>query len=351
MENTKFFILVFFVAIFIFIWWLPQQFTQQMRKYNLDTNYLQSGLNYRTLPTGLENSEVVGDTGAAESSETHCAGGLFLDIHDLGTYDCQSACSSTAYEFKYIDPSVGLVLGNRNFAGSYCMPKESTKCNLSTGRLVNFGSGFSCISKYPTLFGGPGVTQIVGCNGLLTDKKTGIKYVNEIAPDTVINPQEKIMPGNTYRYECTEQKDERGNALIPLPPYLGDRFVLVPNLCLELIPLGHPDFKPNFKEGTCNCTTSDGLTMSHYQNSAENPCSNCIAGFGNCQGCARRKNNKDFETECKVRFALRAYNVYDAEKHATYEDCYIDANFFNTTDVPCVRSIIERSVNPLPPEK
>lgn len=306
--NTKFFILFIFVAVCVFLVWIPVEFSRKMRKYNLNFNYLKSGLNYRAGLSGLENSNTTGTIDDVEN-EINCAAGLFLSEDDLETYDCSTQCKSKDYEFKYIDPKLNLVLGSKRFAGSYCMPLDCARCNLSTGRLLNFGSGFTCISKYPTLFGGTGATRIIGCNGLLTDRKTNTNFEMFITSDKIINADEKLADG-TFRYVCTDQKDLMENTLITLPPSLGDRFELIKNFCLSMIKGGHPDFYPEFELAYCNCTTSDGLSMERYEGKVNNPCTTCLDGFGKCKGYINVHREYEDNIFCSAQKVITADEEY-----------------------------------------
>lgn len=355
--NTQFFLVFVTLAVFVFLIWFPLEFTMKMRKYNLNLDYLKSGLNYRSDVTGLESTNVVGVV-ETTNLETSCQGGYFLSTENLRFFDCSSLCKSSEYDFKYINPKFKLVLGSKRYGGSYCMPKDCAQCNLSTGRLINSGTGNVCVSKYPYLFGGRGATKIIGCKGRFLDTKLNKIYNHVISPHKVIDPEE-INQDGSWRYKCVDELDDKKNRLINLPSFIGNRWELVPNYCTSLIESGSNDFIPNFLVGICNCTTNNLLQITHYKNDPTQPCSTCISGKGACKGLIKIGLEFEDSINCIATMPFTAKNNSHNLQINEFLDYYnfrFSGNFFKDEPL-CERTIIESEIinyvttYPLSPKK
>lgn len=142
--------------------------------------------------------------------------------------------------------------------GSYCMEKTKTRCNVNINKYVydDAVNKYSCIPKFPDLFGGPYGNSIIGCNGSFIDLQNNQIYEKSI-PNSfkLVNLHEKITINNklVYRYQCnTNVKDEMGNYMItPFPNDEKLRFFQIRNICSSMTFNASSLIRPNFDTGNC----------------------------------------------------------------------------------------------------
>jgi hypothetical protein len=230
----------------------------------------------------------------AISQMIHCQQyGLYLGPDDI-PLDCTSLCNSSSFGYKFITHKS--FLAHHEVAmkpGGYCLPTNIVKCNEFTGLLLKTLEYWSCQAKWPEVLGGDNASEIIGCNGYMTDLLTKTTYIHHLPTNLVLsdiyNEIVDLDSGEkSYRFVCTDtlpdnpyyQKaikyDNMGNKLIPSPT---SRFVRIKNQCASLIYAAIPEIYPQFRENICHCPEMFDKKMRYNHNQSDDqPCSPCSGG-------------------------------------------------------------------------
>jgi hypothetical protein len=222
------------------------------------------------------------------SQKNHCQQyGLYLGPDDI-PQDCRSICDG---EFGYKFITNKTFLAHQEIAmkpGGYCLPTNIVKCNEFTGLLLKTYDNWTCQPKWPEVLGGDNASEILGCNGYLTDLLTNTTYVRHIPTNLLLSDIYNETVDDTYRFVCTDtlpedpqyskaiKYDNMGNKLIPSPT---SRFVRINNQCASLIYAARPEIFPNFDKNICNCPEGFNRKMrDNYNQDDDQPCSPCAGG-------------------------------------------------------------------------
>lgn len=240
------------------------------------------------------------DSKKSAAREIKChSNGLYLGDADQYV-NCSVKCNSDSFQYRFFPADSYLTkyfFSGR--PGAYCIPRQTSLCNASTATIVRSVNEWSCIAKWPSIFGGSYGTSINSCNGQITDMLTQQNYTNSI-PITlyVENPyietvarkysemtmvskhvyaenmnQQKTEFKDGYkhpRFVCTDEliytanlrpvnssrpeTDAQNNEFIPNPK---NRFSRIVNACTELIPNAVANIRPDFDTETCNCLSGN----------------------------------------------------------------------------------------------
>lgn len=233
-------------------------------------------------------------------SATKCSdGGLYLGESDLYR-DCSQICGSDDWSYRYFDKDSFLYRYLRaNRPGAYCISRGVARTNPYTATIVHNVYGWGALPKWRNIFGGNHGTDIVCCNGRMTDMSTGIDYVGHIPYNLPVSDPEtetidtqlrdlSFISQTAYkqhttpdkgafvsgykhpRFVCTDELvrsdtgevahkaraaivvDENNNAFVPAPDSVS-RFQRVRNECGALLNSAAPTVRPDYGRGMCTC--------------------------------------------------------------------------------------------------
>lgn len=192
-----------------------------------------------------------------------CNTGLYIDSIDKWQ-DCSFKCKSYDYEYNFIKDSDNIHIGGKKLYGAYCLPKSINKCNLNTSILTLGPNGYKCVSKFPSLLGGPSGNEIVGCKSrILIDHATGDRYINFVPYNLIFNDVNELINGN-FRFEC-----EMDEMHMTLPQSIASRFESELNVCGVMNDgVGRLDFE----KGICHCENYVGSNKNEL-------CTKCTSGW------------------------------------------------------------------------
>lgn len=183
-------------------------------------------------------------------------------IVKLNDNDQQTSCDTICGK-NYIKKNISV----NNYGltnGTYCVPNNFNYCHAYTGILVRDYNQWNCISKFPTIFGGPNANTIVSCHGSIIEYTINgtdedyILHVNKIPDDLIIteNPEsEKITAYDgtqKFRFSCAPKRDYMENKYITTDI---SRFHLIQNKCSRFVVRETGDSYPDFHTGHCKCKT------------------------------------------------------------------------------------------------
>lgn len=140
--------------------------------------------------------------------------------------------------------------------GPYCVPLNLSSCHPFAGIIVkDMVNKWTCMSVYPTVFGGRNADEIVACDGNLFDSAARKTYHGQIPSDLMIysNPEHETNADGSFRFSCPIKNDHMNN------PYIStdiSRLHTIPNKCARALFNDSGKSYPDFINGTCTCTNS-----------------------------------------------------------------------------------------------
>lgn len=179
------------------------------------------------------------------------AGYLIHNYESSGAQiNCNKLCNNESqydlYEYKVIHQKDANFYGfGSGGGGGYCLPKYHNLCNPHINYINYIDNSLECISKFPELFQHiNGIDYIVGCNGIIFNKKTQKTY-NHTVPYNFQMDAENI--------QCYLTRDFMNNDLLVRL----NQYDLISNYCGSLIEHFDMDMlEPNaLKNGLCKIRT------------------------------------------------------------------------------------------------
>lgn len=165
--------------------------------------------------------------------------------------NCESFCGSS-YTKKTLTEK-NLYAGLE--PGVYCIPYELDTCHPHTGMIVKDAHGWSCISKYPFVFGGADADEIISCNGDIIDRIDPghpVTYKNKIPRELKIfdNPETEKNSIGEWRFVCPKRYDSMNNQYVSTDV---SRLHEVRNVCAQMLVNDAARSIPDFVNGSCIC--------------------------------------------------------------------------------------------------
>lgn len=169
--------------------------------------------------------------------------------------NCESLCGGSYTKKTLTD--VNLYPGLD--AGVYCVPRVLDTCHPYTGTIAKDSHGWSCVSKYPFVFGGPDADEIVSCDGDLVDAinpENPVVYRNRIPRYLKIftNPEHDRNSIGEWRFTCPKRIDFMNNDYVSTDV---SRLHTVRNVCAQMLVHDNGRSIPNFEYGVCKCPEGD----------------------------------------------------------------------------------------------
>lgn len=146
-------------------------------------------------------------------------------------------------------------------------------CNMATSRLINAPNGrYSCITKWPDLFGGQDGGDILFCGGSILDRATGRIYKDRLPPSNEIgeiesDPRSEMVSimnnmgdlETNFRWECAHVDGPADDMKNPYVRTSFDRLKKRRNTCAKYIYRAVPAIGfSKGREGFCDCLADHG---------------------------------------------------------------------------------------------
>lgn len=250
-----------------------------------------------------------------EGAPSMCASnGYFVGTENNPSVDCNSICGGHADEFAYRYFDADSYLTKYLFSGKpggYCVPSKIGSCNPYTSTIVRGVYDWTCLAKWPSVFGGPQGTDIRACgNSRITDLLTDTNHVKTIPQNLLVRDpwletvdaslssmphvsqsvydkyilmndlhkqdsvgrrarQQEALTFKHPRFVCTDeivatdtgspslgarkslQYDSDNNRLIAAPEI--SRFARIRNTCSKYLQSANYRIAPDFNTGECVC--------------------------------------------------------------------------------------------------
>lgn len=318
---------------------------------------------------------ITGDKSSAKCNN----GGLYLGVTNVYR-DCSYICNSSSYTYRYFDKDSYLYhYLKTNKPGAYCVPTSISSVNSSTSTIVHGVYGWNVIPKWPRIFGGAKGTDIMCCNGRITDMMTFQHYVNDIPWNLVVQDPENetisqdlnqlsVVSRDAYlnhvdsidnskfekgyfhpRFVCTDELvsssdgnflhiaitarklDNNQNPLIGAPGIL-PRLERIRNECACQLHKAADSIMPDFNTGECSCIEGIHSTM----------------GPAN-RGPTSLKSSTESDIKSEIEMANNYETLFEAGRLESSENTGIDPNrIFKQQNVcsKCPYGFVTTSDNP-----
>lgn len=254
--------------------------------------------------------------------------------------NCAKFCNVSGEEevqYRYLDNTKNILGGREPMRmGAWCLPKTAATCNVNTSIVVYSISGWICLPRTDA-FSGEGGNRIAVCNGSLWDNALNKQYDTFIPANLSFNDvyNDKLSDGR-YRFVCPANlRDDIQNKYIE-SNY--NRLHLLRNWCLEEIPFGKDDAKPDLETGKCRC-------VAPYQlNEKRGKCTSCGPGFDVHNYTSHLYNRPCFSVRDPTSFLLHLRKMMDHPEKEILLPCGLDdANNVNNelTKPRCLDTAIQ----------
>ncbi|AWW14472.1 pif-2 [Hyposidra talaca nucleopolyhedrovirus] len=308
-------LLVVVVFVFVFILYKPMydahtQIRKAQLQYNneIDTriDYMENVLRRRqyvplhVLPNISFNTEL----GTINEGELKCMSmPVYVGAQNTPNFDCSLMCENASAVYFFVGEHDKFVVnGQMLVRGGYCTTNSVPRnCNRETSVIVYSLNQWTCIAEDPRYFAGAqNMTQVAGRQhfdriapgqsgrNVLFDRLLGMEV--NVARNTFRTDWDELMPDGSRRFEMRcEALDDHNNRMFvnPLNP-----IECLPNVCTN-VNFVHPDVKPNFETGECECGDVNTTRVTHIvPNDRTSMCASIVDGFDRDQMSHR------FRVEC-----------------------------------------------------
>lgn len=214
--------------------------------------------------SGINNipSLVISSTNKEVEDANRCAQGPIYFGETATIDDCVKKCMSSKAHNLIVADNNTFYQNLQLKPGAYCTMGPRPECNTNTTRAMLTINSVTCVSKYPSMFGGELGNLIVACNNSQYKHPKNILWdflENEIVNPytTLITEEDEILGDGNYRFRCKyDGVDQNANKYIEHPI---NRFHPIRDYCKQYLYAAHPDVKMEYHtaEGKkyieCNC--------------------------------------------------------------------------------------------------
>lgn len=233
------------------------------------------------------------DLGTINEGEAKCLSvPVYVGPFNTPGYDCSRLCDDPAAAYFFVDEFDKFVINGQMLTrGGYCTSSSVPRnCNRETSVIVHSLNHWSCIAEDPRYYAGThNMTQVAGRQhvdrimpgqanrNVLFDRLLGVEV--DVSRNTFRASWDELMDDGERRFEMRcNALDSRGNAMFvnPLNP-----IECLPNVCTNVNNV-HPDVKPNFATGECECGNVLVTRVTHIvPGDASSMCASITDNFDN----------------------------------------------------------------------
>jgi archaellum component FlaF (FlaF/FlaG flagellin family) len=295
-------LLIILVVIFIFLLLRPIHEVYDVIK-SAQTRYnetLQNRIDYmqnilqRRNYVPLENLPNINfntNLGTINGGEIKCLSvPIYVGESETPNFDCTQLCENPSASYFFVGEYDKFVVnGQLLVRGGYCTTSSVPRaCNRETSVILYSLNQWTCIAEDPRYYAGPqNMTQVAGrqhfdkiapgqsSRNILFDKLLGMEV--SVARNTFRSNWDELMPDGTRRFEmrCNALDNHNNRMFVnPLNP-----IECLPNVCTN-VNYVHPDVKPNFETGECDCGDFNVTRVKHITpNDKTSMCASIVDTF------------------------------------------------------------------------
>ncbi|AIU41352.1 pif-2 [Sucra jujuba nucleopolyhedrovirus] len=199
---------------------------------------------------------------------------IYVGPTETANFDCTTLCDNPSAVYFFVGEFDRFVVnGQLLVRGGYCTTNSVPRnCNRETSVIVHSLNQWSCIAEDPRYFAGAqNMVQVAGRQhfdriapgqsnrNILFDRLLGMEV--DVSRNTFRSDWDEQMPdGSGRRFEMRCNALDHHNNRMFVNPF--NPIECLPNVCTN-VNYAHPDVKPNFETGECECGDINVTRMRH----------------------------------------------------------------------------------------